>query len=56
LRDYLHTSDDKVRFISKCERIEQNETPPAKEHDGSDDDRMSNKKSKFAKSEKSVKI
>jgi stalled ribosome alternative rescue factor ArfA len=53
LRDYLPTSDDKARFISECERIERNETPPARERDGSDDDRTSNKKSKFAKSEKS---
>jgi hypothetical protein len=48
LRDYLPTSDDKARFISKCERVEQNELPLAKERDGS------NKKSKFAKSEKSA--
>jgi hypothetical protein len=54
LRDYLPTSDDKARFISECERVEQNETSPAKEHDGSDNDRTSNKKSKFAKSEKSA--
>jgi hypothetical protein len=54
LRDYLPTSDDKARFISKCERFEQNETPPARERDGSDNDRMSNKKTKFAKSEKSA--
>jgi hypothetical protein len=54
LRDYLPTSDDKARFISKCERVKQNETPPAKECDGSDNDRKSNKKSKFAKSEKSA--
>jgi hypothetical protein len=54
LRDYLPTSDDKARFISKCERVERNETSPAKKRDGSDDDRTSNKKSKFAKSEKSA--
>jgi hypothetical protein len=54
LRDYLPTSDDKARFISECERVERNETPPAKERDSSDDDRTSNKKSKFAKSEKSA--
>jgi hypothetical protein len=54
LRDYLPTSDDKARFISKCERVERNETPLAKERDGSDNDRTSNKKSKFAKSEKSA--
>jgi hypothetical protein len=54
LRDYLPTSDNKARFISECERIEQNKVPPAKEHDGSDDDHTSNKKTKFAKSEKSV--
>jgi hypothetical protein len=51
LRDYLPTSDDKARFISECERVEQNET---KERDGSDNDRTNNKKSKFAKSEKSA--
>jgi hypothetical protein len=54
LRDYLPTSDDKARFISECERIKRNETPLAKECDGSDDDRTSNKKTKFAKSEKSA--
>jgi hypothetical protein len=54
LRDYLTTSDDKARFISECERVEQNEMPQAKERDGSDNDRTSNKKSKFAKSEKSA--
>jgi hypothetical protein len=54
LRDYLPTSDDKARLFSKCERVKQNETPPAKERDGSDNDCTSNKKSKFAKSEKSA--
>jgi hypothetical protein len=54
LRDYLPTSDDKARFISECECVERNETPLAKERDGSDDDRTSNKKTKFAKSEKSA--
>jgi hypothetical protein len=54
LRDYLPTSDDKARFISECERVERNKAPPAKECDGSDNDRTSNKKTKFAKSEKSV--
>jgi hypothetical protein len=51
LRDYLPTSDDKARFISECERIEQNETHTARERDG---DHKSNKKTKFAKSEKSA--
>jgi hypothetical protein len=55
LRDYLPTSDDKARFISKCEHVERNETPPARERDSSDNDRTSSKKNKFAKSEKSVK-
>jgi hypothetical protein len=54
LRDNLPTCDDKARFISECEHVEQNEMPPAKERDGSDDDRTSNKKNKFAKSEKSA--
>jgi hypothetical protein len=54
LRDYLPTSDDKAKFISECERVEQNETPLAKERDDSDNKRKSNKKTKFAKSEKSV--
>jgi hypothetical protein len=54
LRDYLPTSDDKARFISECECVERNETPPARERDGSDDDRISSKKTKFAKSEKNV--
>jgi hypothetical protein len=54
LRDYLPTSDDKARFISKCERVKRNETPPARERDGSDNDRTSSKKNKFAKSKKSV--
>jgi hypothetical protein len=44
LRDYLPTSDDKARLISECKRIEQNKAPPAKERDGSDNDRTSNKK------------
>jgi hypothetical protein len=44
LRDYLPTSDDKARFISECERVKRNETPPARERDGSDNDRTSNKK------------
>jgi hypothetical protein len=52
LRDYLPTSDDRARFISECERLKQHETPPAKERDGSDNDRTSNIKAKFAKSEK----
>jgi hypothetical protein len=51
LRDYLPTSDNKARFISECERVERNEAPTAKERD---DDRKSNKKTKFAKSEKSA--
>jgi hypothetical protein len=54
MRNYLPTSDNKARFISECEPVEQNKTPPAKERDSSDNDRTSNKKSKFAKSEKSV--
>jgi hypothetical protein len=54
LRDYLPTSDDKARFISECERVERNKTTPARERDGSDNDCTSNKKSKFAKSEKSA--
>jgi hypothetical protein len=49
LRDYLPTSDNKARFIKECERLEQNETPPAKEHDDSDEDRKSNKKQSFQK-------
>jgi hypothetical protein len=48
LRDYLPTSDDKARFISECERVKRNETPLARERDGSDDDRTSSKKDKFA--------
>jgi hypothetical protein len=54
LRDYLTTSDNKARFISECERVKRNEAPQAKERDGSDDDHTSNKKTKFAKSEKSA--
>jgi hypothetical protein len=44
LRDYLPTSDDKARFISECERIEQNKTPAVRECDKSDNDRKNNKK------------
>jgi hypothetical protein len=47
LREYLPTSDNKARFISECE-------PPEKERDNSDNNRTSNKKTKFAKSEKSA--
>jgi hypothetical protein len=54
LRDYLPTSDNKARFISECERVKRSKEPPAKERDGSDNDRKSNKKTKFAKSEKSA--
>jgi hypothetical protein len=54
MRDYLPTSDNKARFISECERVQRNKALPAKERDGSDDDRKSNKKTKFAKSEKSA--
>jgi hypothetical protein len=54
LRDYLPTSDNKARFISECERVERNKAPPAKERDDSDNDCKSNKKTKFAKSEKSA--
>jgi hypothetical protein len=54
LRDYLPTSDDKARFISECECVKRNEAPPAKERDNSDNDPKSNKKTKFAKSEKSA--
>jgi hypothetical protein len=53
LRDYVTTSD-KARFIEECERVEWKEAPPEKEHDNSDNQRKSNKKTKFAKSEKSV--
>jgi hypothetical protein len=53
LRDYLPTSDNKARFIKECKRVERNEAPPEKERDKSDNDRKSNKKTKFAKSEKS---
>jgi hypothetical protein len=54
LRDYLPKSNDKARFISEGERVKRNEVPPAKEHDDSDNDRKSNKKTKFAESEKSA--
>jgi hypothetical protein len=54
LRDYLPTSDNKARFIKECKRVKQNEAPPEKERDDSDNDRKSNKKNKFAKSEKSA--
>jgi hypothetical protein len=54
LREYLPTSDNKARFIEECERVERNEAPLEKEHDNSDNDRKSNKKTKFAKSEKSA--
>jgi hypothetical protein len=30
LRNYLPTSDNKTRFFSECERLEQNKTPPKK--------------------------
>jgi hypothetical protein len=54
LRDYLPTSDNKARFIEECEPVEWNKALPTREHDNSDDDRKSNKKTKFAKSEKSA--
>jgi hypothetical protein len=54
LRDCLPTSDNKARLIKECERVEQNEAPLEKECDDSDNDRKSNKKTKFAKSEKSA--
>jgi hypothetical protein len=54
LRDYLPTSDNKARSIEACERFERNEAPLARERDNSDDDHKSNKKTKFAKSEKSA--
>jgi hypothetical protein len=54
LRDYIPTSDNKARFIKECERIERNKAPPEKERDDSDNDHKSNKKTKFAKSEKSA--
>jgi hypothetical protein len=38
LLDYLPTSDDKARFISECERIEQNKMPAARQRDKSDND------------------
>jgi hypothetical protein len=40
--------------ISECERVKQNKAPPAKERDHSDNDCKSNKKTTFAKSEKSA--
>jgi hypothetical protein len=54
LRDYLPTSDNKARFIEECECVERNKAPPTREHDNSDNDRKSNKKTMFAKSEKSA--
>jgi hypothetical protein len=54
LRDYLPTSDNKLRFIEECKHVERNKEPPAREHDNSDNDRKSNKKTKFAKSEKNA--
>jgi hypothetical protein len=54
LRDYLPTSDNKARYIKECECVKWNEAPAAREHDNSDNDRRSNKKTKFAKSEKSA--
>jgi hypothetical protein len=54
LRDNLPTCDNKVRFIEECERVERKEAPPEKERDNSNDNRKSNKKTKFAKSEKSA--
>jgi hypothetical protein len=54
LRDYLPTSDDKARFIEECEQAKRNEAPLAREHDNSDNERKSNKKTKLAKSEKSA--
>jgi hypothetical protein len=54
LRDYLPTSDNKASFIEECERVEWNKAPPARERDDSEDDHRSNKKTRFAKSEKSA--
>jgi hypothetical protein len=54
LRDNHPTSEDKARFIEECERVEWNKEPLARERDNSDDDRRSNKKTKFAKSDKSA--
>jgi hypothetical protein len=54
LRDYLPTSEDKARFIKECEPVKWNKAPPARKPDDSDDDRKSNKKTKFGKSEKSA--
>jgi hypothetical protein len=54
LRDYLPTSDNKARFIEECKRLKRNKAPPERERNDSDDDRKSNKKTRFAKSEKSA--
>jgi hypothetical protein len=54
LRDCLPTSDNKARFMEECERVKRNEAPLEKECDNSDNNCKSNKKTKFAKSEKSA--
>jgi hypothetical protein len=54
LRDYLPTSDNKAWFIEECKCFNRNEAPPARERDNSDNDPRTNKKTKFAKSEKSA--
>jgi hypothetical protein len=55
LRDYVPADDDKLRFINECERVERHESARGREREDDDeDDRRTSKKTKFAKSEKSV--
>jgi hypothetical protein len=55
LRDYIPAEDNKLKFISECEHVEQNAKPRSNEQDDDEDERKNSKKVKFAKSEKSNK-
>jgi hypothetical protein len=52
-RDYIPREDNKTKFIDECEHVERNAKPKLHERDDDDDEHRSNKKVKFAKTEKS---
>jgi hypothetical protein len=45
LRDYIPAENNKIKFISECERVERNAKPKSHERDDDDDERKNNKKS-----------
>jgi hypothetical protein len=52
LRDYIPTDENKLKFISKCDRVGRSKRPKFHKRDDNENERRSSKKAKFTKSEK----